>query len=277
VGALLAAAGCSSIGGGSGDASATDDAAPDEPLVDGAPGEDEVDASPDALGGVNNPAASCAELRDAGAESGRYWIQHPVMEGVAFQLYCEQELGGGGWALLYNSVLSAGETTAFFQIGYDDRWEVKGTPDPAANYYHGALYAFGTEYLDVVTDLAETTVVAARVDTGGVDEATMAFESPMLVAGNISVFNAQFAAGWASSDHDLDTHVDGNCASLYCGVSQHYSSCWSYNLGCDAPATDDVGVGPHVGNSVLTAMGLALQPDGGTYSRVQRIARFTRW
>jgi hypothetical protein len=30
-------------------------------------------------------------------------------------------------------------------------------------------------------------------------------------------------------------------------------------------------------NAVLTALGLSLQTNGGTYSQVRRIARFTRW
>ncbi|HUS64616.1 MAG TPA: fibrinogen-like YCDxxxxGGGW domain-containing protein [Kofleriaceae bacterium] len=274
--AAMLVTGCTSIGGGGGDDDGvTDDAAPDVTVVDGAPGPDD-DADPDALGSVNNPAQSCVELRDAGAGSGAYWVLHPDMEGAALKLYCEQERGGGGWVLLYSSVLTEGETTAFFQIAYADRFEVKGEPDPAANYYNGALYAFGTEYMDVIRDLADTTVVAARVDVEGFDEGTMAFVTPTLVAGNSSIFNSQFGAGWASADHDGDTNAD-NCSSIYCGIAQHYSSCWSYNLGCDAPATEDAGLGPHVNDTVMTAMGLALQPASNGYSRVKRIARFTRW
>ena len=277
--AAMLVAGCTSIGGGSGDdQGAPDDAAPDQPVLDGAPGADD-DADPDALGSVKNPAESCAELRDSGAASGAYWVVHPDNPGAALKLYCEQDLGGGGWALLYNSVLTEdGTTTGFFQIAYDDRFVTKGTADPAANYYDGALYAFGTEFMDVVTDLADTTVVAARVDVEGIDETTMAFVAPTLVAGNASVFGSHYGAGWASADHDGDTHVDVNCSSFYCTVAQHYSACWSYNLGCDAnPASDDGGAGPHVNDGVLTAMGLALQPDSANYSRVKRVARFIRW
>jgi hypothetical protein len=132
--------------------------------------------------------------------------------------------------------------------------------------------------MDVITDLADTTVVAARVDAdNGLDETTMAFVTPVLVAGNDSIFSSHFNAGWASADRDEDTHTE-NCSLAYCNVSQHYSACWSYNLGCDAnPSNADGNVGPHVNDSVLTALGLALQPDSANYSRVKRIARFTRW
>lgn len=273
VAAAMLVAGCTSIGGGSGDDGA-DDAAP-EPTLDGAPGA--IDGTPgeDPLGSANNPAASCAELRDADAASGVYWIRHPSLEDVALELYCEQELGGGGWALLYNSVMTEGETTAFFQIVYADRFEEKGDPHPAENYYHGALYLLGTQYLDVITDLADTTVVAARVDAQGVNEESMAFQLPTLIAGNGSIFGSHYSGGWSSSDRDGDPY-ESNCAAVYCNVSQHYSSCWSYNLGCDVGG-DDGGVGPHVNDGVLTAIGLAVQPDSGDYSRVKRITRFTRW
>jgi len=65
---------------------------------------------------------------------------------------------------------------------------------------------------------------------------------------------------------------------IYGNIAQHYGTCWYYNLGGDADSPfDDGGVGPHVNNSILTPLGLALQPGGGQYSQVHRIARYTRW
>ena len=105
----------------------------------------------------------------------------------------------------------------------------------------------------------------------------MAFEGPTLVAGNEGIFTQHFNGGWSSHDHDDDPYVE-NCSTLYNSIAQHYNGCWSYNLGSDADDPKlDAGVGPHVNNGTLTALGLAVQPWGGAYSRVQRIARFTRW
>ena len=273
--ALAATAGCAKFGSGSdGDGDGRADSAPVPPLDDGAVG---IDAR--ALGTEAMPAADCAELRDDGAPSGIGWVRHPDGVSPAFPVYCEQEIDGGGWAMLYNSVLREdGTTTAFWQFDYASRLGRMGTAAPDANYYQGALYLIGTEYIDVITDLEGTTAIAARVSATGFDQASMAFIAPAQSEGSASVFNAQFAAGWSAKNHDGDTYMN-NCATMFSDVAQHYSACWAYNLGSDAdtPVLDG-GVGPHVNNTVLaTDLGLAIQPDGGSYSRVSRIARFTRW
>lgn len=274
---LLVAAGCLSacaeFGAGSGGGGEAD-AAGLAPVDDGGGG-------PDArlLGTRELPAASCAELRDDGAPSGVAWLRHPDGVSPAFPVYCDQEIDGGGWAMLYNSVLRAdGTTTAFWQFEYASRLGRMGTAAADENYYHGALYLIATEYIDVITDLAGTSAIAARVSATGFDQASMALVAPALVEGNADVFAAHFAAGWSAKNRDGDGYPDGNCASLFSDVAQHYSACWNYNLGSDAdtPVLDG-GVGPHVNNAVLSALGLGLQPDGGAYSRVSRIARFARW
>lgn len=267
--ALAAAAGCARFGAGSGDE--------DRPLGDAAaaPGPD----AQAALGSPGNPAADCAELRDAGSPSGTAWVVHPDGLSPPIPVYCEQELNGGGWAMLYNSVQREdGTTTAFWQLDYAARLGRTGTPTPDDNYYDGALYLIGTEYFDAFTDQAGATAIAAQVSASGFDQASMAFIAPTLVSGNQDVFNAHFAAGWSARDHDGDVYDPDNCAALFSQVAQHYSACWNYNLGSDADLPYlDGGVGPHVANSILAALGLGAQADGGSYSRVQRIARFVRW
>lgn len=244
-----------------------------------------VDATVEAaLGSEARPAAGCRELRDAvGAPSGVYWVR-PLQPGLpGIQVYCEQAVAGGGWALLYNSVHRVdGTTLAFWNILRDDRFGTKGTPGLADNYYAGAHYLLGTSYLDVIVDGAGTAAVAAVVDTAGIDLETMVLDTPVLVEGNQAVFASQFASGWSSPDFDGDTRDAGkgslNCAVYYGNVTQHYSKCWAYNLGADAEEPyDDGGVGPHVSNGVLGGLGLVVQPDGADYSRVQRISRFVRY
>jgi hypothetical protein len=271
---LAAASACAKFGDGE-NGGGPADAQAGPPVIDADPG-------PDArtLGTEGMPAADCAEMRDDGAASGIAWVRHPDGVSPAFPVYCEQEIAGGGWAMLYNSVLdeAGGTTTAFWQFDYAARLGRMGTPAPDQNYYQGSLYLVGTRYIDVFTDLAGTTMVAAEVTATGFDQASMAFIAPTLVSGSDAVFNAQFASGWSAKNRDGDVYTDGNCATLYSDVAQHYSSCWSYNLGSDADTPHlDGGVGPHVGNAILMALGLSYQMDGGSYSRVARIARFTRW
>jgi hypothetical protein len=254
--------------------------------VEGVEGEPDggVDASVEAtLGSEARPAAGCRQLRDAGAPSGAYWVR-PLEPGLpSIQVYCEQAVAGGGWALLYNSVHRIdGTTLAFWNIPYEERFRIKGAPGLADNYYAGGNYVLGTSYLDVIVDGAGTAAVAAVVDSAGIDIRTMVIGTPVLVEGNDDVFRSQFAAGWSSPDFDGDTREAGagslNCAVYYGNVTQHYSKCWTYNLGADAEEPyEDGGVGPHVANSVLVALGLVVQPDGADYSRVQRISRFVRY
>ncbi len=270
-----ALAGCAEFGSGSGDDGPPLRDAAAAPIGDGGAGSD---ARP-VLGSQAMPAADCAELRDAGVPSGVGWVRHPDGVSPAFEVYCEQELNGGGWAMLYNSVLrDDGTTTAFWQFGYAARLGRLGSPAPDENYYDGALYLIATSYFDVFTDLGGATAVALEVGATGFDQASMAFIAPTLVSGNPSVFDAHYAAGWSARDRDGDSYADGNCSALFSDVAQHYSACWNYNLGSDAdePLLDG-GVGPHVANGILTALGLTPQADGGSYSRVQRIARFARW
>jgi hypothetical protein len=239
-----------------------------------------ADASPDAgLGTMDNPATNCLELLSVvGPISAVYWVKDPNGSSPPFEVYCDQQTNGGGWALLLNSVLTDGQTAAFWQIPYAARLDRTGTRSPADNFYDGTLYLIGTSYMDVLVDLSGTLAVGAVMTATGIDPATMRFMQPALTVGNTDIFNNQFASGWASADFDGDVDATDNCSTSFSDVTQHYSACWSYNLGSDAdvPVLDG-GVGPHASNTLLTALGLALQPNGGSYSQVQRIARFVRW
>jgi len=274
--AVVLGAGCGSVSPASGqlDATPSDSRASDATSIDG--------LSP-VLGTTGNPAGTCAELHVAGMPSDAYWVRDPAGSGPAFEVYCEQEVNGGGWAMVENSVRrDDGTTAAFWQFTYADRLKRFGAIAPDQNYYDGSLYLIGTEYMDVFVDLQGKTAVAAVMTASGFTPASMQFTDPVLTVGNAQVFNGQFALGWSSQDFDNDTAAKDNCATLYGNISQHYGDCWAYSLGSDADhAADgsvlDGGVGPHVINVVLTALSLSAQPDGGNYSQVQRIARFTRW
>jgi len=264
------------------DAVATGDAGPD-----GGP-----DAMPAALGTRDNPARDCGQLLASALPSAVYWVHGPDSAAPAFQVYCEQQLNGGGWALLENSVRRTdGTTTTFWQFSYDQRLARIGVASPDENYYDGSLYTIGTSYMDVFVDLRGGLAVAATMTASGIDTDAMRFTDPAFVGpegtggtgGLLRVYQQQFAAGWSSKDHDGDLYTGplggGNCATYYSNVAQHYGTCWYYNLGSDAgesgPPWDFAG--PHVENGVLGDLGLALEADGGPYSQVQRIARFTRW
>jgi hypothetical protein len=271
----MIALGCGKVpspGSPSDDASGGDDAAVDGAPIDGPP----TDALP---GSKDNPSRTCAELRLAGMASGLYWLRDPAGQGPAFQVYCEQQINGGGWVLLENSMRRAdGTTAAFWQFTYADRLKQLGTLAADQNYYDGALYLIGKEFMDVFVDLQGKAAVAAVMTATGFNATTMQFTAPSLTVGNVQVFNGQFASGWSAVGFDGDAAPTANCALLYSNIAQHYNNCWAYSLGSDADApTLDGGVGPHVHNAVLTALGLSLQTNGGTYSQVNRIARFTRW
>jgi len=271
----MAAGGCGKVG----NMSPVDGSSTDGRVVIDAASND--GAAPAALGTQQNPARTCAELSVAGMPSAAYWLRG--VAGPAFQVYCEQTLNGGGWAMLENSVRrDDGMTATFWQFGYDDRLKQRGTPAADQNYYDGSLYLLGTQYMDVVTDLEDTTRLAALMTATGINATTMKLNEPRWLGGDVDIYNAQFAGGWSAKDHDEDLLSGDNCAIVYGNVAQHYNACWVYNLGADADVDAngsrlDGGVGPHVGNTALTALGLALQPDGGAYSQVKRIARFTRW
>ena len=256
------------------DASAEDARVDDAARVDGPP----VDALP---GSRDNPARTCAELKLAGMASGVYWMLPPSGVGATFEVYCEQTINGGGWAMVLNSVRRAdGTTAAFWQFKYADRLKLLGTAAPDQNYYNGSLYVIGKEYMDVIVDLQDKLVIAALMTATGINVTTMRFTAPTFMTGNLQVFNGQFAAGWSSQDFKGDDApgVNNNCSKLYNNIAQHYANCWAYSLGSDfEDPRADGGVGPHVINVVLTALGLASQTNGGVYSQVKRIARFTRW
>jgi hypothetical protein len=234
--------------------------------------------TPDASqrGTMADPAESCVELRLAAKPTGVYWLKNPG-GGAAFEGYCDQDRNGGGWALVYRSVRTAGSTTQFWAISYAQRLGVKGAPMPGANFYAGTLYRSGREYMDTITDLQDKTAIAFVATATGFDTGTMKFTSPALSEGNAEVYGSQFASGWASSDYDNDASPD-NCATFYSDVTQHYGQCWQYNLGADAEMPYlDGGVGPHVYNVALTSLSLALESGGVDYSRVNAIERYARW
>jgi hypothetical protein len=274
--AMIAAAACGKV---------------EDPAVD--PVDATVDAPPDAvppgdagLGSEAAPARDCAELLTAGIGSGVYWVRHPDGVSPAFRVYCEQELGMGGWAMVFNSVRREdGSTTAFWKIPYAQRTGTKGTAAPDQNYYQGTLYPLGRQYMDVIVDLKGTVKIAAVVDTTGIDPVTMKFQGVSERDGShAGIVGTHFKGGWSSFDKDFDQTLprpEDNCAVLYESVTQHYGNCWAYNLGSDADEPKrDGGIGPHVNNDTLTELGLTLQEPAaaaGRYSRVRRIARFTRW
>lgn len=232
-------------------------------------------AADDDCNGTANEAcvyARCGEV-PAGAPSGVYMLD---LDGAgpqaAFGVYCDLVTDGGGWALVYNSVGSTlGTTTAFWAIPYAERLGVKGTPGIETNWYAGALYVHGMEYRDDIEDLLGTVAVALEATAAGIQASTMQFINPSFITGNLDIFNSQFASGWSSFDFDGDVY-NTNCATVYAGVTQHYSNCWVYNLGTDDA---DIGWGPHA--NATTASSLNLYTDGGAYTRVKRISRWTRW
>lgn len=219
-----------------------------------------------------SPAASCAAALAAGfARSGFVWLD---TGSGPFPAYCDQETNGGGWALLYNSVLGV-NTLDFWRIPYFLRLGRFGRPSLDSNYYDGSLYTKGTQFMDVVEDLRGKQAIMLVATTSGLNTSTMRFGAPTFVSGLNSVFDSQFAAGWSSYDLDNDLY-SGNCATSYYGVTQHYSACWTYNLGSSANNSPDGSVGPHVnGSAILSPLGLS--GDGSEYSRVRRISRFVKW
>ncbi len=253
------------------------DGAPGEPGAAGTPG---MDGAPGAAGPalpgltMDNPAASCAAARDAGlTRSGPTWL---MLGSEVVEVYCEQELDGGGWALLYNSLLGT-NTLQFWRIPYGNRLERRGRPSINSNFYDGSLYEIAAtgDLMDVFEDRRGVERIAVRADMSAFDPVRMRI-SATFVSGSMGVFNSQVNAGWSSFDRDDDTSPTTNCSTAYASVTQHYSACWSYNLGADANSpVSDSSVGPHVNSTTLAE--LSLDSDGSSHSRVRRISRFVRW
>lgn len=268
---FLGLVGCGSVGN---NPPATDAAVKMDAAIDGA-----MMTMPDAavLGSQANPATSCVALKNAGSTtSGLYFLKD--VNGTAFKTYCEQELNGGGWALVYRSVGSAlGTTTAFWQLTYAERLSRKGDPAVGMNFYEGAVYRLGLEYMDTVTDLQNKTAIVMAANTSGILVSSMRLQDPVKVSGSTEIFLSQLAGGWSSSDHDDDPYT-GNCALVYANGAQHYTSCFVYGLGANGDMPyDDSGWGPHLRNNEITEFQLYTQPSSATYSRVSAIARYARW
>ncbi len=216
---------------------------------------------------------NCQALQSAGvALSGTYWIQ--PAGSAPRTAWCDMETEGGGWTLVYNSLLGV-NTTQFWYIPHGDRFGRRGHPRLEALFYDGSLYPYGRMYMDVIEDLRGKSVVVLMAEANGIDPYSMRFSSPRYVSGNPSTYTHQFANGWSAPDFDGDGS-SSNCASLSGYVTQHYSGCWAYNLGGDLDNTTQDGyVGPHLNSTVATSFGLAT--DGTAFTRVRRISRFVKW
>jgi hypothetical protein len=246
------------------------DGAPGTPGVDGADGAEGPPGPAFAGLTADNPAASCAAALTGGlTRSGPTWL---TIDGVSVEIYCDQETDGGGWALLHNSVMGV-DTMSFWHILYGDRLGRRGRPSLDSNFYDGRLYALAAELVDVFEDIRGKTVIATQGTISGFDDEHMQLTG-VHTDGDVSLFTGHVTGGWSAPDHDSDLLPGGNCATTYNNVTQHYGGCWIYNLGSDGVGADGA-VGPHVRNTVLTALGLT--EDGTEYSRVRRISRFVRW
>jgi len=193
-------------------------------------------------------------------------------------MYCDQEINGGGWALVYNSVLGAA-TLDFWNIPYAQRLGERGRLSLDSNYYNGSLYQTGSAtYMDVIEDLQGKTTIGFVARAASINNVNMKFDNPVLVSGNLSLFYNQFAGGWSAPDYDGDGYFE-NCATYANKVTQHYAGCWHYNLGSDADISGGDGtdqrLGPHLSNSLVASLGIA--GDGSPYSRVRAIRRYVRW
>jgi hypothetical protein len=217
--------------------------------------------------------ANCQALQSAGvALSGTYWIR--PAGSTPRTAYCDMETNGGGWTLVYNSVLGV-NTAEFWNISHWDRFGRRGSPRIESLFYEGNLYSHGKTYMDVVEDLRGKSIIVLIAEAGGIDPYSMRFISPRYISGHPGIYSAQFASGWSAPDFDSDLW-EQNCATYYGNVTQHYGSCWHYNLGVDADIPIyDGGVGPHMHSATATSVGA--YSDGSVYTRVRRISRFVKW
>lgn len=195
-----------------------------------------------------------------------------TLDGETIEVYCDH-----GWALVLSSVGGTdGETTAFWNIPYDARFEPKGTPGPSEDYYDPRVYRLGVEYRDVLEDLNGGVVEAFSASATGIDETTMQFIGPVHLAGDATLYATQFASGWSAPDYDGDS-TDGNCAETFANVTQHYGGCFEYSLGADGDnPVEDAGWGPHMLTSRAQGMGLEVETTGA-YTRLGAIRRWARW
>jgi hypothetical protein len=212
--------------------------------------------------------------------SGVYYLKPDGSQ--ASTAYCDMETQGGGWALVYNSVLGT-NTTDFWNIPYAERLDRRGRPSLDSNFYDGSLYLYrktefvsAVQYMDIIEDLRGKSAIAFTAQVDGFNTGTMTFQNPQLLSGNAPIYAAQFASGWSAPDYDNDLYLGGQCATRYANVTQHYSACFYYSLGSDGEAAvEDGRVGPHLRSTIASA--LQLSSDGTDYTRVRRISRFVRW
>lgn len=224
---------------------------------------------------------SCQHLYAMGVRrSGVYFLKPDGTQ--ALTTYCDMETQGGGWAMVYNSVLGT-NTTDFWNIPYGERLGRRGRPSLDSNFYEGSLYLYrkteftdAVRYMDIVEDLRGKTAILFTAKVDGFYVSTMRFQGPQQLDGSLAVYQRQFASGWASPDYDGDATSLAQCSLNYANVTQHYNGCWAYNLGADAEApVEDGRVGPHLNSSVAVELGLVT--DGTQHTRVRRITRFVKW
>jgi hypothetical protein len=224
---------------------------------------------------------SCQHLYSAGVHrSGVYYLKPDGTQAIT--AYCEMETQGGGWALVYNSVLGT-NTTDFWNIAYAERLGRRGRPSLDSNFYDGSLYLYrkteyvsAVQYMDIIEDLRGKTVVVFMAQVDGFNTSTMRFQNPQLLSGNEPIYASQFASGWAAPNYDGDDSAASQCSTTYANVTQHYAACFKYSLGGDTrPEVEDGKVGPHL--EAARAEELQLASDGTYHTRVRRISRFVRW